>query len=74
MCCGLLARAKSYQRAFMSSLQKNISDKFLLSLAEGKEVNSEKIERIRKLLEVGKMPKAEDFIKIFSAPAGGDVT
>jgi hypothetical protein len=58
----------------MSTLQKNIAEKFLATLAEGKEVDSEKIEKVRKLLEEGKKPKAEDFIKIFSAPAGGDVT
>jgi hypothetical protein len=58
----------------MSTLQKKIAEKFLATLAESKEVESEKIEKIRKLLEDGKKPKAEDFIKIFSAPAGGDVT
>ncbi|EGE55963.1 hypothetical protein RHECNPAF_780013 [Rhizobium etli CNPAF512] len=58
----------------MSTLQKIIADKFLATLAESKEVDAEKIEKLRKLLEGSKKPKAEDFIQVFSAPAGGDVT
>jgi hypothetical protein len=57
----------------MPTLQQNIAKSFLAILAEGKEVDPEKIEQIRKLLEEGKKPKADDFLKIFSAPAGGDV-
>jgi len=57
----------------MATLQKNIAAKFLATLAEGAEVDSEKIEKIRELLEDGKKPKADDFIKIFSTPTGGDV-
>jgi hypothetical protein len=57
----------------MATLQQNIAKKFLESLAEGKEVDPEKIEQIRKLLADGKKSKADDFMKIFSAPFGGDV-
>lgn len=57
----------------MANLQKNIVAKFLATLAEGAEVDSEKIEKIRELLEDGKKPKADDFIKIYSTPTGGDV-
>lgn len=57
----------------MANLQKNIVVKFLATLSEGAEVDSEKIEKIRKLLEGGKKPKADDFIRIFSTPTGGDV-
>jgi preprotein translocase subunit Sss1 len=57
----------------MSTLQKSIASKFLATLARGKEVDSEKIEKLRKLLEEAKKPKADDFIKILAAPAGGDV-
>jgi len=58
----------------MANLQKKIAAKFLTTLTEGKEIDSEKIEKLRKLLDDGKKPKADDFIKIFSAPTGGDVT
>jgi preprotein translocase subunit Sss1 len=33
----------------------------------------EKIEQLRKLLASSKKPKADDFIKVFTSPAGGDV-
>lgn len=57
----------------MVTLQQKIAEKFLSSLAEGKEVDPEKIEQIRKLLADGKKPKADDFVKIFTAPIGGEV-
>ena len=58
----------------MATLQQKIAQKFLATLAEGKDVDSEKIEKIRKLLADSRKPKADDFMKIFSAPPGGDVT
>ena len=58
---------------YMVTLQQKIAEKFLSSLAEGKEVDPEKIEQIRKLLADGKKPKADDFVKIFTAPIGGEV-
>ncbi|MER9095520.1 hypothetical protein NKI34_31745 [Mesorhizobium sp. M0700] len=57
----------------MVTLYQNIASKFLAALAEDQKVDSDKIEQIRKLLANGKKLKAEDFVKIFSAPAGGDV-
>jgi hypothetical protein len=57
----------------MPTLQQDIAEKFLATLAEGKEVDPEKIELIRKLLADGKRPKADDLVKIFSTPVGGDV-
>ena len=57
----------------MATLQQNIANKFLAILAEGKDVDPGKIEQIRKLLADGKKPKADDFVKIFSAPVGGEV-
>lgn len=71
---GHVAEVQFLPPSVMANLQKNIAAKFLATLAQGKEVDSEKIEKIRKLLEDGKKPKADDFIKIFSAPTGGDVT
>jgi len=57
----------------MSKLQQQIADKFLAKLAESNEVDAEKIEQIRILLADTKKIKAEDFVKIFSLPDGGDL-
>jgi hypothetical protein len=57
----------------MATLQQTIADKFLATLTESKDVGAEKIEQLRKLLSDGKKPKAEDFVKIFTVPTGGDV-
>jgi hypothetical protein len=57
----------------MATLQKKIAQKFLATLVEGKDVDAEKIEQLRKLLANSNKPKAEDFVKIFTAPAGADV-
>jgi hypothetical protein len=50
-----------------------IAQKFLVTLAESKSVDSEMIEKIRKLLADNKKLKADDFVSIFSPPVGGDV-
>jgi hypothetical protein len=57
----------------MATLQQNVAEKFLAKLKDGKSLDDEKVEQLRKLLTDSKKPKAEDFIKIFTAPAGGDV-
>jgi hypothetical protein len=57
----------------MATLQQNVAEKFLVKLKDGKSLDAEKVEQLRKLLTDSKKPKAEDFIKIFTAPAGGDV-
>jgi hypothetical protein len=57
----------------MATLQQQIAEKFLAKLAESKQVDAEKIEQLRKLLTDIKKLKADDFVKILSAPAGGDV-
>ncbi len=57
----------------MATLQQKIGEKFLSTLAEGKAVDAEKIEQIRKLLAEAKKPKADDFVKIFAGSTGGDV-
>jgi hypothetical protein len=57
----------------MATLQQIVAEKFLGKLKEGKELDAEKVEQLRKLLADSKKPKAEDFIKVFTAPAGGDV-
>ena len=57
----------------MPTLQQTIAEKFLSSLAAGDDVSAEQIEQLRVLLEHGKKPKAEDFVKVFIEQDGGDV-
>jgi hypothetical protein len=57
----------------MATLQQQIAEKFLAKLADTKEVDAAKIEQLRALLAEGKKPKADDFVRIFSLPAGGDL-
>lgn len=56
----------------MGTLHQQIAVKFLAKLAESKQVDDFKIQQLGKLLTEGKRPKADDFVKIFSLPAGGD--
>lgn len=69
-----MAEVQLLPASAMSNLPKQIAAKFLTNLTEGGLVDSEKIEKLRTLLEDGKKPKADDFIKVFSGPSGGDVT
>jgi hypothetical protein len=57
----------------MPTLQQEIADKFLAKLAESKDIDAEKIDQVRTLLANSKKPKADDFVQIFSLPAGGDL-
>ena len=57
----------------MATLQKQIADKFLAKLAASKDFDTAKLEQLKALLADGKKVKPEDFVKIFSLPAGGDL-
>jgi hypothetical protein len=57
----------------LPTLQQTIADKFLEKLAAADEVDTVKIEQLRALLIANKKPKPDDFIKIFTLPAGGDL-
>jgi hypothetical protein len=57
----------------MPTLQEQIAEKFLAALADSKDVDAEKIDQLRTLLVDSKKPKADDFVKIFTLPAGGDL-
>jgi hypothetical protein len=57
----------------MATLQQQIAEKFLARLAESKDVDAQKIDLLRKLLGDTRKLKADDFVKIFTLPAGGDV-
>jgi hypothetical protein len=57
----------------MLTLREQIAEKFIAKIAECKDVDAEKIEQLRILLASNKKPKSDDFVKIFSVPAGGDL-
>lgn len=57
----------------MVTLQQQIAERFLARIEGAKNADAEKINQLRALLSSGKKPKAEDFIKIFSLPDGGDL-
>lgn len=57
----------------MPTLQQKIADEFLAKLAQSKDADPTKIEQLRKLLTEKKKPTAEEFVKIFSLPAGGEL-
>jgi hypothetical protein len=57
----------------MSTLQQQIAVKFLEKIAKSTQVDATKVEQLRTLLATNKKPKADDFVKVFSFPAGGDV-
>jgi hypothetical protein len=57
----------------MATIQQQIAEKFLTKIADAKSVDAEKIEQLRTLLANNKRPKADEFIRIFSQPIGGDL-
>jgi len=57
----------------MATLQQKIAEKFLARLAKSKDVDAATIVELRTLLADNKKPKADDFVRIFSLPAGGDI-
>jgi hypothetical protein len=57
----------------MPTLHQQITEKFLAKLAESKDLHSETVEQLRTLLAAGKKPKADEIVKIFQHPGGGDI-
>lgn len=57
----------------MMTLQQQIAAKFFSKLSECKDLDEEKLNQLKKLLADGKKVKAEDLVKLFSLPAGGDL-
>jgi hypothetical protein len=57
----------------MATLQRLIADKFLAKLAESKDIDAGKVERLRDLLADGRKLKADDLVRAFSHPDGGDL-
>lgn len=57
----------------MATLQNQIADRFLEKLTHRQEVDAAQLDELKNLLSEGKKVKAEDLVRIFSAPAGGDI-
>lgn len=57
----------------MVKLQDEIADTFLEKLKESPDVTPEMMDALRELLSAKKKLKADDLVKVFSPPPGGDV-
>ena len=57
----------------MPTLQQKIADQFLAKFAQAKDVDADKIDQLRKLFGEKKKLTAEDFVKIFTLPAGDEL-
>ena len=57
----------------MPTLQQSIAEKFLAKLAQSKDLHSETIDQLRVLMATGKKPKADEIVKLFQHPGGGDI-
>jgi hypothetical protein len=57
----------------MPTLQQQIVDKFLAGLAESDGWDSARLGKLRELLTAQKVPKADDFVRVFSMPAGVEI-
>jgi hypothetical protein len=57
----------------MATLQQQIVEKFLAKLADSKVLDAEKIDLLRGVLADSKKLKTDEFVKIFTLPAGGDL-
>ena len=57
----------------MATLQQQIAQTFLAKLLETKAFDANRIEELRLLLGGTKKIKADDLVKVFTQPAGGDV-
>jgi len=57
----------------LPTLQQQIAEKFLTKLAESKAMDVDRIDQLRSLLADNKKLKADDLVKIFAQPAGGDL-
>jgi hypothetical protein len=57
----------------MPTLQQTIAEQFLARLAESGALDADRIKQLSALLASDKKPKADDFVKLFAQPAGGDI-
>ena len=57
----------------MAKLQTEIAGTFLEKLKESPNITPEMVAALRELLSAKKKLKADDLVKVFSPPAGGNV-
>jgi predicted transcriptional regulator len=57
----------------LPTLQQKIAEQFLAKFAQTKDADATKIDQLRKLLAEKKKPTGEDFVRIFTLPAGGEL-
>jgi hypothetical protein len=57
----------------MQTLQQQIIEKFLASLAESEGWDAGRLNKLREVLTAEKQPKADDFVRVFTMPAGGEI-
>ena len=57
----------------MPTLQEQIVEKFLASLAESTTWDAERLAKLRQVLTAEKTARPEDFVRVFAMPAGGDI-
>lgn len=57
----------------MAKLQNKIADTFIEKLKESPDVTSEMVVALRELLSSKKKLKADELVKVFTPPAGGDI-
>lgn len=57
----------------MPTLPQEIATQFLANLSTTGKVDATTIEHLRVILADGKKIKAEDLVRIFSRPVGGDI-
>ncbi|EIG61254.1 hypothetical protein [Bradyrhizobium sp. WSM1253] len=58
----------------MPTLQALIASKYIAKLRQSKDVDAGKIAQLEALFASGKKIKVDELVKLFSAPAGSDIT
>lgn len=57
----------------MPTLQQLIAEKFLRRLKEGQVLDGQALKQLSDLIGAGKKIKADDLVKVFTTPPGGEV-
>lgn len=58
----------------MPTLQTIIASKYFAKLRQSKDLDAGKIAQIEELFASGRKIKVDELVKVFSAPAGDDIT
>lgn len=57
----------------MPTLQRLIAEKFLVRMKEGEVLDEHALKQLNDLFGAGKKIKADDLVKVFTSPPGGEV-